>query len=368
MSSIVMNRALKFAQRNRNFNYIFHRNRATVVVPTNLDTLFASAGCEESDPSTGAVVAPLHLSTTFERRKDTLEYPGANYYIRTGNPTRDLFETTFAKIENGSEAFAFSSGMQACTTIVMAYPGSHILLPNDLYHGVYEIVSTIFTKWGATYERIDMTDHVLVQSRLEAVRDGIASTSHKKCILWLETPSNPKTKVSDIQQLSAIAKSTLGDDRVCVVVDSTWATPYLTRPLTLGADVVMHSTTKYVSGHSDVLAGMLVLGHTATARSILKDLRVCHQIGGGVCAPLESYLCLRGLRTLHVRMRRHCDSALALAQFLSTHPCVSLVHYPGLPTHPQHDVAVKQMGNLFGGMLSFELKNVGEPEALQVQH
>ena len=163
-----------------------------------------------------------------------------------------------------------------------------------------------------------------------------------------------------------MAKAVLGDDRVCVVVDSTWSTPYLTRPLALGADIVMHSTTKYVSGHSDVLAGVLVLGHTITAQNILKDMRVCHQIGGGVCAPLESYLCLRGLRTLHVRMRRHCESAMALAQYLHQHPSVAVVHYPGLPTHPQHEVAVKQMSGLFGGMLSFELRDVGEAEALQV--
>lgn len=234
----------------------------------SLDTIFATAGCDPSDPQTGAVTPPIYLATTYERDEELQLSRGFNY-SRLGNPTRQLFEKTFVQLEKGREAFAFSSGMQAAVALLMTSPGAHVLLPDDLYHGVYVILVEVFSKWGLTFEKIDMTDHKLVKKKLTSYAaatevsevgstnkqevNSEQSTTKKKIILWLETPSNPLCKVTDIQTLSTMAKSLLGEERLCVVVDATWATPYLLRPLTLGADFVLHSTTKYVGGHSDLL-------------------------------------------------------------------------------------------------------------------
>jgi cystathionine gamma-synthase len=334
----------------------------------SLDTLYATAGCDHPDPTTGAVIPPIYLSTTYERNKDTLELTGGYNYSRLGNPTRVLLETTFAKLEGGTHAFAFSSGMQVCMNIIVARPNCHIFMPDDLYHGVYALIKDIFGQWGSTFEKIDMTDH---QSFEKIVTGAKAKYSDGKTFMvWLETPSNPQGKISDIEQLSSISRRILGVENVCIVVDSTWVTPYILRPLDLGADLVMHSTTKYIGGHSDVLGGLLVVGDTKAGQKMLPNLEVCHRIGGGVCAPLESYLCLRGLRSLPVRLKRQCESALAVAQFLAGHKRVSKVHYPGLSSHPQHALATKQMNGMFGGMLSFELndfKRDGNVEASALQ-
>jgi cystathionine beta-lyase/cystathionine gamma-synthase len=321
----------------------------------SLDTLYATAGCEHSCPTTGAVIPPLHLSTTYERQKDTLELTGGFNYSRLGNPTRILLEETFAKLEGGTRAMACSSGMQACTSIILARPNCHIIIPDDLYHGLFSLVEDVFGPWGATHDKVDMTNHEAFEKVVKSAKAKYGSS--KKYMVWLETPSNPKGKLTDVEHVSRTAKNILGTDQCCVVVDSTWVTPYILRPLEFGADVVMHSTTKYIGGHSDVLGGLVVVGDTPVAKEMHKSLDVVHRIGGGVCGPLESYLCLRGLRSLPVRLRRQCESALTIAKFLAEHPRISVVHYPGLTSHPQHTLALKQMNGMYGGMLSFELKD-----------
>jgi cystathionine gamma-synthase len=314
-----------------------------------IDSIFATAGCEDADLQTGALTPPIHFSTTYERDED-LELSRGFNYSRIGNPTRNLLETTFAKIENGVEAFAFSSGMQSATSILMCYPRAHVLLPDDLYHGVYVIILQIFQKWGVTFEKVDMTNHEVVKDRLSNHQNN------NPVVLWLETPSNPLCKVTDIFKLSKISKEILGDN-VCIVVDSTWSTPYLLRPLDLGADIVLHSTTKYICGHSDVLGGIAVLGNTSTANAVATTLRTIHQIGGGVCGPFDSWMTLRGLRTLHVRMKQHCENALIMSEFLQGHEKVEKVFYPGLLSHPQNQLASLQMNGRYGGMLSFLVKS-----------
>lgn len=290
-----------------------------------------------------------------------------HFSCRLGNPTRLLLENTFAKLENGVAGFAFSSGMQACTTLLMACPNSHVILPDDLYHGVFAIASEIFALWGLTYEKVDMTNHSLVTEKLKECQ----LKGSKKVVLWMETPSNPQCKVTDIQGLSQIAKTIILEENLCIVVDATWTTPYITKPLDFGADIVLHSTTKYVGGHSDVLAGMLVAGKTVGAAAVLQRLKVAHEIGGGVSSPFDSYLVLRGLRSLPVRMKQHCTNAMQVALFLENHPGVERVYYPGLESHPQHDLAKVQMKGMFGGMVSLLVRSStggdGMKESLQVR-
>jgi cystathionine gamma-synthase len=324
---------------------LFFLQRKSISNDFGIDTLYVST---EPNPHTGAISPSLEFSTTFERDKFGELSRGYNY-SRLGNPTRREFENIFSKVEKGVESFAFSSGMQAGTAILMACPGSHVLLPDDLYHGIHVIAKDLLCDWGLTIEKVDMTNHFLVRERLTAAvssisqQDGVALK--KRVILWLETPSNPQCKVTDIQTLSELAHNL--SDRVVVAVDSTWATPYLLNPLALGADIVMHSLTKYIGGHSDVLGGVV----TSSARlheccpDVSNRIRTFHQIGGGVCGPWEAWMAMRGLRTLPVRMRQHCSSALYLASQLEKHPCVERVFYPGLPSHPQHELAARQMGN-----------------------
>ena len=318
------------------------------------DTIFATAGCETSDLLTGAVSPPIHFSTTFERDKETLELSRGFNYSRLSNPTRLQFENAMKKVEFGNEAFAFSSGMQAITSLFLACPKAHVLLPDDIYHGVNVLMQSVFSLWGMTSEKIDMTNHSAVAKSLELIKQN---DPNKKIILWLETPSNPQGKVTDIETLSKLAKSIINEENICVAIDSTWATPYLSQPLILGADVVMHSTTKYIGGHSDTLGGILVTNNTIGGNSIIPILKTIHQIGGGVLSPWESWMTLRGMRTLPVRMKQHCLSALLIAKYLETHKLIEHVYYPGLINHPQHELATKQMNRMYGGMLSFRIKS-----------
>jgi cystathionine gamma-synthase len=311
------------------------------------------------------------------------------------NPTRLAFENAMKEIEGGSECMAFASGMQAAVALFMACPQSHIILPDDLYHGVYTALVEIFQLWGISYEKVDMTDHAKVAERLESVKNEISSSKNpdKKLLFWIETPSNPSCKISDISKLSSMVHDRFPrPHQAIVVVDSTWSTPYLTKPLAIGADVVLHSTTKYIGGHSDTLGGCLVLKGQSTSTdqqeeksdsrtsdrvgnstdySLELRLRQVHQIGGGVLSAFDSWLALRGLRTLHVRMRQHCESANIVAEYLTGHKCVQQVHYPGLVSHPQHKIATAQMGGkYYGGMLSFLVKGtsaaIAEANALEV--
>ena len=321
----------------------------------SVQSLLAHAGCEV-DSATGALTPPLHLSTTFVRDPD-LEvengYPRGYVYARANNPTRDLVERTLANLEGGTEALAFSSGMAAVSAVVQALlrPGDCVLLPDDAYHGVRALLASVYGQWGVRHRLIDMSSAVAVRS---ALADGAA-------LCWLETPSNPMLKLSDLGAISALCH----EAGVPCVVDATWCTPVLLRPLEHGADLVVHSCTKYLGGHSDLTGGVVIGGARAEASGIVPKLRQVQQLGGAVAAPFDSWLLLRGLRSLAARMPLHCSNALAVATMLSRHPRVSAVHYPGLDSHPQHALALESMPRGFGGMLSFQCRG-GASEALRV--
>ncbi len=318
----------------------------------SLDTLLAIAGCHNSDPLTGAVSPPIHLSTTFERDSDLALSRGYNY-SRLGNPTRQLLENAFVAIEEGSSAHAFSSGMQVAMSVFTCIPKAHVMISDDLYHGVVVLLAEVYAKWGITFERIDMTNHNEVKTRLDAyVKEHLG----RPLLFWIETPTNPMCKVMDIAKLSKMAKTIVGEENTIVIVDSTWSTPYLMKPLTLGADAVLHSATKYIGGHSDSTGGILVLGKTISAKNVSPMLHTVHQIGGGVLSPFDAWLLLRGLRTLPVRMKSHCINAMAVAEYLQGHKAIKKVYYPGLINHPQNKLASEVMRGMFGGMLSFLVK------------
>ncbi|RYH16760.1 PLP-dependent transferase [archaeon] len=312
------------------------------------------AGCHQSDPLTGAVTPPLHFSTTFERDENLTLSRGFNY-SRIGNPTRKLFEDAMAAIERGSSAHAFASGMQAAMSVFISFPHAHVMVSDDNYHGVVVLLTDVFSKWGVTFEKVDMTNHNAVKERLDAFHKDSAA-SHRPLLFWMETPTNPKCKVVDIAKLSKLVKSTIGEENSFVVVDATWSTPYLVRPLTLGADCVLHSGTKYIGGHSDCMGGVLVLGSSPAVSKVSPMLHTVHHDGGGVLSPFDSWLLLRGLRTLPVRMKAHCTNAMAVAEYLQGHKAIKKVYYPGLLIHPQHKLASEMMGEMYGGMLSFTVK------------
>lgn len=313
----------------------------------DLRTRLAQAGCHP-DPQTGALTPPLHLATTFERPASG-DYGEGYVYARWGNPTRDLFERTLADLESeGAEAAAFASGMAAAMAVLQSLrPGDHVVLPDDTYHGVRHLVRTVFADWGLAYTEVDQTD-------LGAVRAAIRPETR---LVWAETPSNPLLKITDIRALAEIAH----EAGAPLLVDGTWTTPLLQRPLDLGADLVLHSATKYLGGHSDVLLGAVVarpgLELFARVRSIQKN-------GGPVADPFSCWLVLRGMRSLGARMPLHGANAQRLAEALREHPNVEAVHYPGLPEHPGHETAKRQMSG-FGGMLAFQVRGVAE-DALAV--
>ncbi|GAA1703570.1 cystathionine gamma-synthase [Microcella alkalica] len=293
---------------------------------------------QEFDPTTGAVIPPVHFSTTYAQ--DGIgNLRGGYEYGRGGNPTRDSLQKQLASLEGASHAFSFASGLAAEDALLRAVlrPGDHVLMGNDVYGGTHRLVRRIFGDWNIGLTTLELDD-------LEAVRSALASTGAR--VLWLETPSNPLMKVTDVAALAEIAHAS----GALVVVDNTFATPYLQQPLALGADVVIHSTTKYLGGHSDVIGGAVVLSDDALAEKV-----GFHQFAAGaVSGPLDAWLTTRGIKTLAVRMDRHSASAHALASALEGHPAVARVYYPGLPSHPGHDLAARQMRD-FGGMLSLEL-------------
>ena len=305
----------------------------------------------ESDPATGAVTPPLHLSTTFERAVDG-SYPHGYIYARTENPTRVALERLLAALEGGAEdaaeAAAFASGSAATAAVIQSLaPGDHALAPSDVYHGTRKLLRTIFAPWGLSVDFVDMSDLVAVEAALRPTTR----------LVWVETPSNPLLKISDIAAISALANS-VGATVAC---DNTWATPVAQRPLALGADLVVHSTTKYLGGHSDTLGGA-VIGRAGNER--FARIREIQGSVGAVLSPFDSWLTLRGVRTLAYRMRGHTEHALAVARFLAGHPEVEAVHYPGLPTHSGHALAMRQM-SLAGGMLSIQIRG-GEESAMAV--
>jgi cystathionine gamma-synthase len=299
------------------------------------------------DAETGAIAPPIHLSTTFERTIEGEASHGYSY-VRDGNPTQDRLEEALSVIDAGEAALVFGSGMAAGAALLQALPkGTHVLLPDDCYYGYRALAEEQFDRWGLTWDAVAMDD-------LDTVRKAMRKATG---LVWAETPSNPLMKVVDIAALAAIAH----EQGARCVVDGTFATPVLQRPLELGADVVLHSTTKYLGGHTDVQGGSLTFGR----RDVLFDetLRV-RKLVGGVSSPFNSWLVLRGIRTLAARMRVHCENAMAVAVFLETHPRVAAVYYPGLASHPGHELASKQM-SAFGGMLSFLVRGTRD-EALAV--
>jgi len=309
-------------------------------------TLAVHAG-NEADPATGAVAPPIHLATTF-RHGPAGERLAGYEYQREGNPTNDRLREALQALEGGATALTFASGMAAITTLLESLPaGSRVLFPDDCYSGLRMLFSEFLPERGLVVETIDMAN-------LDAVRAACAAPL---AMLWIETPSNPLLKVCDIAALAALGHAA----GARVVVDNTFATPLLQRPLALGADVVMHSTTKYFGGHSDVLGGALVFARDDEfARHVAHRLHVT----GAVLAPFSAWLILRGCRSLGARMAMHCANARQLATYLASHPAVARVNWPGLPAHPGHAVAAAQMRD-FGAMLSIELHG-GRDAALAV--
>jgi cystathionine gamma-synthase len=292
---------------------------------------------QEFEPRTGAVVPPLHFSSTYAQ--DGIGNLRAGYeYGRGGNPTRDALQEQLATLENGTHAYSFSSGLAAEDSLIraLAEPGDHIVLGNDAYGGTYRLISKVLGGWGIGNTPVDMSDHA-------ALKDAIAANKTK--LVWVETPSNPMMRISDIKAIAEITHAA----GALLVVDNTFASPFLQQPLDLGADVVVHSTTKYIGGHSDVVGGAIVV----------KDPVLAEAIGfiqfavGAVSGPMDAFLTTRGLKTLGVRMRTHSENAMAVALWLEKRPEVEAVHYPGLPTHPGHELAKAQMRD-FGGMVSVQ--------------
>ncbi len=288
------------------------------------------------DPVSGAVVEPIHLSTTFQRAEDG-SFPGFDY-TRTDNPNRAALEKALARIEGGAVSAAFASGVAAAMSIFQTLsPNDHVIAPLDAYYGIQRVLRDLFTRWQLAVDLVDMTD-------LDAVKKAVRKETR---LIWVETPSNPTTKLTDLAAVAEIAH-TAGALLAC---DNTWS-PIIQRPLDLGADLVMHSTTKYVGGHSDVLGGAIV---SLRDDEFFQRLREVQGVGGAVPAPFDCWLVHRGIQTLPWRMRAHCENAFRVAQFLESHPQIARVHYPGLASHPQHELARRQM-SLFGGMVSCETK------------
>jgi cystathionine gamma-synthase len=302
-----------------------------------IETLAVHAG-GRIDSTTGALRSPIYLSTTFERQADG-EYPQGYVYTRLDNPNRQSLEQALALLEGGQGAIAFSSGSAATMSLLQALsPGDHVLMPTDLYHGTAQLLQTVFIPWGLQVSFVDMTD-------LSQVEQALQSNTR---LVWIETPSNPMLKLTDIRRVVELAHR---GPALCVC-DSTWATPILQHPLQLGADWVVHASTKYLGGHSDVLGGAAIARFKDDFYQRVRQIQVT---GGAVPSPFDCWLVQRGIATLGCRMQMHSQNAGAIAVFLSQHPAVERVHYPGLASHPGQAIAHQQMSQ-FGGMLSFQVK------------
>jgi cystathionine gamma-synthase len=313
---------------------------------THFETLALQA-TRTHDLNAGAVATPIYLSTTFERETDGTFAHGL-IYSRASNPNRNQLEEVYAALENGEIGMAFASGQAATATILQCLkPNDHILLPDDSYHGTPALLNDVLSVWGLTFSKVDMTD---LTATAKAIRPNTR-------LIWIETPSNPLLKIVDIEAVCNLARA----NNIISVCDNTWATPVLIRPLDLGADVVMHSTTKYFGGHSDLLSGALVF---KVNNELSEKARKIQTLCGGVPSPFDCWLLLRGIKTLALRVRQQSENALKLAQFLDTQPNIEKVWYPGLTHHQNYDIAQKQM-SAFGGMLSVQVKG-GMVEALEV--
>jgi len=319
---------------------------------TGFETLAIHAG-QEPDPLTGAVVPPIHQASTY--KQDGIGGTRGGYeYSRTANPTRTALEECLAALEGaaldgGASAFAFASGMAAedCLLRVACRPGDRVLIPTDAYGGTYRLFAKVLAAWGITHEPVPIDDAAVVEARLAAAPAKI---------VWAETPTNPLLNVTDIRALAELAHH----HGALLVVDNTFASPYLQRPLELGADAVVHSTTKYLGGHSDVVGGAVI----TSSPELAEGLAFTRNATGAVPGPFDSWLTLRGIKTLAVRMDRHCANAQRIAEMLATHPAVTRVHYPGLASHPNHEIAKAQMRG-FGGMVSFQVRG-GQQHAVDL--
>ncbi|MFC7364658.1 MULTISPECIES: trans-sulfuration enzyme family protein [Bhargavaea] len=302
------------------------------------------------DPSTSAVTMPIHLSSTYERAGDG-SYPNEYIYSRIDNPNRKALEDCLTSLEDGFDTVTFGSGMAAISSLIESLPADkprRVVMPDDMYHGIRSLLTD--TDIGTNFEVVfvDMTDLTQVEEAINAAPTGL---------VWLETPSNPQLKVTDIEAVAKLA----GAAGAYSVVDNTWGTPVLQKPLSLGVDFSLHSVTKYIGGHSDLLLGAVI---AKSDNAMLARLRATQQSKGAVPSPFECWLALRGVQTLPQRMATHCSNASEISDFLKQHPNVEAVHYPGLPEHPGHEIAAKQMSS-FGGMLSFQVKG-GQAEAMAV--
>ena len=307
----------------------------------HFDTTAIHAG-GETDDETGAVAPPINLSTTFLRNVEGEPAHGFSY-IRDGNPTQSRLEAALAALESGEAALAFSSGMAAATCLLQALPaGAHVIIPDDCYYGVRNLAVDFFPRWGMSATFVDMAD-------LAATERAVTPQTRA---IWAESPSNPLMKVVDLAATARIARAA----GAMLVVDGTFATPALQRALEIGAGVILHSTTKYLGGHSDVQGGAAIFAQQDAYFDAVEHIR---KITGGVASPFNSWLVLRGIRTLAVRMRVHSENAMAVARFLESHPRVEAVHFPGLASHPGHEIAQRQM-SAFGGMLSFRVRGSRE--------
>ncbi len=299
---------------------------------------------QEPEPAYGAVNVPIYQTSTYAQ--DAVGEHKGYEYARTGNPTRTALETAVAALEEGYGALCFASGMAAeANLFYLLKPGDHVVLGDDVYGGTYRLVARVLQGWGLEFDAVDMSD-------LEAVRKAVREETR---VLWVETPTNPFLRIVDIAAVAEVAH----EAGAWCVVDNTFASPYLQRPVLLGADAVVHSSTKYLGGHSDVVGGVIVTTNAETH----ERLKFLQNAAGAVPGPMDCFLTLRGLKTLAIRMDAHCRNAGRMAEFLAGHPRVKAVHYPGLPSDPGHELAARQMSG-FGGMVSFELES--EDEALEV--
>lgn len=300
----------------------------------------------QPDPTTGAIMTPIYQTSTYVQ-----ESPGKHKgyeYARTQNPTRDALQANLAALENGKHGICFASGLGATDAILKLFkPGDEIIASSDLYGGTYRIMVRVFQEFGLSFKFVSLEN----PANLEAALTG------QTRMVWIETPTNPLLRIVDIAAIAQVTQQR----GIKLVVDNTFASPYLQNPLDLGADIVVHSVTKYIGGHSDTVMGAIITNDDETAN----QLRFIQNACGAVPGPQDCFLALRGIKTLHVRMERHCQNAQRVAEYLQQHPKVSQVYYPGLPNHPGHELAKRQMRG-FGGMVSFELKGDSLPEAVRV--
>lgn len=303
-------------------------------------------GGQEPDKAYGAVMQPIYQTTTYAQST-----PGGHKgfeYSRTHNPTRTALERAFASLENGNYGLAFGSGLAAIDAVIkLLKPGDEVISTNDLYGGTYRLFKQIFEAYGIQFHFIGLDNTSDIEQLI----------NKNTKLIWVETPTNPMMQIVDIEAIAEISKK----HDVLLAVDNTFATPYLQRPLDMGADIVMHSATKYLGGHSDVVMGALVVKE----KELAERLYFIQNASGAVCGPQDSFLMLRGLKTLHVRMQRHCENGRKVAEYLSNHPKIEKVYWPGLENHPNHEIAKKQMKD-FGGMLSFTTKNNDYNEAIKI--